>query len=197
MDLYERIKHNFTESQELSSQTGNLLVTSIAEASELLVQSLLNSKKIISCGNAGCAALSQYFVSIMQNRFESERPSLPAIAIGSDTTTTSSIAIDSGFADIFAKPLKALGQQDDILFIMSSSGNSQNILTAAEVAHNRGLKIISLTGGDGGQLATELHGDDINICINHPSTTRVLELQLLIIHCLCDIVDRKLFANEE
>ena len=197
MDLFERIKHNFDENQAFNNKYSSELTSTIASASELIVQCLLNSNKILCCGNAGSAALAQYFSSLMLNRFESERPSLPAIAIGCNLATTSSIAIDSGFNDIYAKPIKAIGQQNDILLTISSSGNSANILEAIQVAHNRGLKVIALSGNNGGQLSTELNDDDISICIDHQSSTRLLELHLLIIHCLCDIIDRQLFSNEE
>src|SRR3990167_3836274 len=197
MDLFERIKHNFNENQALNQKYSAELVANIASASERIVQCLLSSNKILVCGNAGSAALAQYFSSLMLNRFESEPPSPPAIAIGGNLATTSAIAIDSGFNDIYAKPIKALGQQNDILLTISSSGNSTNLLEAVNVAHNRGLKIIALSGNHGGQLATELNDDDIHICVDHPSSTRTLELHLLIIHCLCDIIDRQLFSNEE
>lgn len=196
MDLFERIKHNFDANRECSEKFEPELIAGIANASEQIVQCLLSSNKIIACGNAGSAALAQYFSSIMLNRFESERPSLPAVAIGSNFTTTSAICVDSGFADIYAKPLKAIGAQDDILLTISSSGNSSNLLSAVNVAHNRGLKVIALTGNNGGQLATELNDDDIHLAVAEQSSTRVLELHLLIIHCLCDIIDRQLFSNE-
>lgn len=197
MDLFERIKHNFTDNQQLTQKLSEPLTHAIAEASEMMVQCLLYSHKIIACGNAGSYALAEYFASLMLNRFESERPSLPALAIGSNLATTSAIAIDTGYSDIFAKPIKALGQQDDILLVISSSGNSSNIISAVEAAHTRGLKIIALTGGNGGQIATELRDNDVHICVEQCTAVRTLEIHLLIIHCLCDIIDRQLFSNEE
>src|SRR3989344_5040835 len=114
MDLFQRIKHNFNESIQTKMAATEVLVDPIAQAGELMVQCLLSNHKILSCGNGGSAADAQHFSSEMLNRFESERPSLPAIALTTDASTITSIANDYHFNEIFSKQIKALGQAGDV-----------------------------------------------------------------------------------
>ncbi len=196
MDLLTRIKTHFEESIETKRQASSLLAETIVEASQLFVQSLLNDNKILACGNGGSAADSQHFASEMINRFETERPSLPAIALTTDTSTITSIANDYSYNDIFSKQIRALGQAGDILLLISTSGNSENILRACEAGHSRELRIIALTGKDGGSLSGLLSSStDIEIRVPSSSTARIQETHLLIIHCLCDLIDKQLFGK--
>lgn len=197
MDLFQRIKHNFNDSIQTKITAADTLVDPIAQAGELMVQCLLNNHKILSCGNGGSAADAQHFSAEMLNRFEAERPGLPAIALTTDASTVTSIANDYSFDEIFAKQIKALGQPGDILLAISTSGHSKNILNAIEAAHLRDIRTIALTGRDGGELANLLNAQDIEIRVPSDSTARVQETHLLIIHCLCDIIDRQLFETED
>ena len=196
MDLFQHIKNNFNESIQTKIIVADTLVNHIAQAGELIVQSLLKHHKILSCGNGGSAADAQHFSSEMLNRFESERPSLPAIALTTDSSTVTSIANDYSFIEVFSKQIKALGSDGDILLAISTSGRSKNILQAIEAAHQRKMDIIALTGHDGGEITTLLSGNDIEIRVPAESTARIQETHLLIIHCLCDIIDRQLFESE-
>jgi len=196
MDLFQRIKHNFDESVQTKIASRDALVDAIAQAGELIVQCLLGNHKILSCGNGGSAADAQHFSSEMLNRFESERPGLPAIALTTDPSTVTAIANDYSYVEIFSKQIKALGQMGDILLAISTSGNSQNILAAIEAAHVRNMHVIALTGRDGGELAPLLTGQDVELRVPAESTARIQETHLLIIHCLCDIIDRQLFETE-
>ena len=117
-----------------------------------MAQCLLGNHKILSCGNGGSAGDAQHFSAELLNRFETERPSLPAIALSTDTSTLTSIANDYSFAEIFAKQLKALGQPGDVLLAISTSGKSANILQAIRAAHDREVGVIALTGNDGGEF---------------------------------------------
>ncbi|MFW0072885.1 MAG: phosphoheptose isomerase [Coxiella-like endosymbiont] len=197
MDLFQHIKNNFNESIQTKIAVSDALVNHIAQAGELIVQCLLKRHKILSCGNGGSAADAQHFSSEMLNRFESERPSLPAISLTTDSSTVTSIANDYSFTEIFSKQIKALGSGGDILLAISTSGRSKNILQAIGAAHQRKMDIIALTGHDGGEIATLLSGNDIEIRVPAESTPRIQETHLLIIHCLCDIIDRQLFESEE
>lgn len=197
MDLFQHIKNNFNESIQTKIAVADALVNHIAQAGELIVQCLLKRHKILSCGNGGSAADAQHFSSEMLNRFESERPSLPAISLTTDSSTVTSIANDYSFTEIFSKQIKALGSGGDILLAISTSGRSKNILQAIGAAHQRKMDIIALTGHDGGEIATLLSGNDIEIRVPAESTPRIQETHLLIIHCLCDIIDRQLFESEE
>lgn len=197
MSIIERIKQNFHDSISTKNLSAELLPEAIASAGILMVRSLLDNHKILSCGNGGSAADSQHFASEMINRFETERPSLPALALTTDTSTLTSIANDYHYDEIFSKQIKAFGQSGDILLAISTSGNSKNIIQAILAAHDRGMKIVALTGRDGGQIAATLTDHDVEIRVPAQSTARIQETHLLIIHCLCDLIDRKLFSNEE
>jgi D-sedoheptulose 7-phosphate isomerase len=131
----------------------------------------------------------------MLNRFERERPALPAIALSTDTSTITSIANDYHYDEIFAKQLRALGQPGDILLIYTSSGNSANLVKAAKVAHEKDMTVIALSGKDGGALAAALRESDIEVRVPSWSTARIQEVHLLISHCLCDLIDHQLFGG--
>ncbi|PMB54621.1 phosphoheptose isomerase [Coxiella endosymbiont of Rhipicephalus microplus] len=197
MNLFQRIKHNFNESVQTKITAAEVLLDPIAQAGELMVQCLLSNHKILSCGNGGSAADAQHFSSEMLNRFEAERPSLPAIALTTNASTVTSIANDYSYHEIFSRQIKGLGANGDILLAISTSGRSKNILNAVNAAHHREMKVIALTGRDGGEIATLLTPNDIKIQVPSESTARIQETHLLIIHCLCDIIDHQLFESGE
>lgn len=195
MDISARVKQLFNASIETKIQAAEVLPSIIAQAAEMVVQSLLAGNKVLSCGNGGSAGDAQHFASEMINRFERERPSLPAIALTTDSLTLTSIANDYDFEEIFAKQIRALGVENDILLAISTSGNSQNVINAITAAHDRGLRVIALTGREGGALASQLYPEDIEIRVPSQSTARIQETHLLVIHCLCDIIDSRLFGQ--
>ncbi len=195
MDILERITHHFDESIKAKSLTRESMIEIIAQAGSIMTQCLLDGNKILSCGNGGSACDAQHFSGEMLNRFERERPSLPAIALSADTSTITSIGNDYHFNEIFSKQLRALGQPGDILLAISTSGNSQNILHAIDAAHDRSMRVIALTGKDGGELATKLHPTDIEIRASANVTARIQETHILVIHCLCDLIDNTLFGE--
>ena len=194
MDLLTRIKTHFSESIRTKSDAAETLPEIILAASQLLVECLLNNNKILVCGNGGSAADSQHFASEMINRFETERPSLPAIALTTDTSTITSIANDYSYNEVFAKQIRALGQAGDTLLLITTSGNSESIFRACEAEQSKDLKIIALTGKEGGSLAGLLNSTDIEIRVLGSSTARIQETHLLVIHCLCDLIDKQLFG---
>lgn len=196
MSLQDRIYQHFTDSIQTKHDALELLAPSIETAAKTIVDSLLNNGKVLSCGNGGSAGDAQHFSSEMLNRFERERPSLPAIALSTDTSTITSIANDYSYNEIFAKQLRALGQEGDILLAYTTSGNSGNIVEAIRVAHDRGLTVIAVTGKDGGELAalSLLKDRDIELRVPSNSTARIQEVHLVITHCLCDLIDFQLFG---
>ncbi|PCH83798.1 MAG: phosphoheptose isomerase [Piscirickettsiaceae bacterium] len=196
MSLQDRIYQHFTDSIQTKHDALELLAPSIEAAAKTIVDSLLNNGKVLSCGNGGSAGDAQHFSSEMLNRFERERPSLPAIALSTDTSTITSIANDYSYDEIFAKQLRALGQDGDILLAYTTSGNSANIVKAIRVAHDRGLTVIAVTGKDGGELAalSLLKDGDIELRVPSNSTARIQEVHLVITHCLCDLIDFQLFG---
>ena len=131
----------------------------------------------------------------MLNRFEIERPGLPAVALTTDSSTLTAIANDYEYDQIFSKQILALGTNRDVLLAISTSGNSSNIIKAVQAAHERDMQVLSLTGNKGGKLAKLLKGDDIEIRVPSERTARIQEIHLLVIHCLCDIIDAILFGG--
>ncbi len=195
MDSIAQIKQHFNDSIQTKMTAAEVLAEPIARAAELMTQCLLNGHKILSCGNGGSAADAQHFAAEMLNRFEIERPSLPAFALTTDSSTMTSIANDYSFNEIFAKQIRALGQADDILLAISTSGNSANVVQAINAAHDRHMQIVALTGRDGGAMASLLSPEDIEIRVPTQSTARIQETHLLVIHCLCDLIDKQLFGQ--
>lgn len=193
--MLDRIIAHFTESIQTKINTSELLADKIQAAGLLIVNCLLEGHKVLSCGNGGSAGDAQHFSSEMLNRFEMERPGLPAIALTTDTSTITSIANDYTFEDIFSKQIKALGQPKDLLLAITTSGNSPNIAKAIAAAHTCDMSIIALTGKSGGDVAGILRSQDIEIRVPSESTARIQETHLLIIHCLCDIIDQQLFGQ--
>jgi len=195
MSLQDRIINHFSDSIQTKQDSMTSLCELIEFASQKIVDSLINDKKILTCGNGGSAGDALHFSSEMLNRFERERPALPAIALTADTLTLTSIANDYHFDEIFSKQLRAIGQPGDILLIYTSSGNSNNLLSVVKAAHDKDLSVIALTGKDGGALAPLLNETDIEIRVPSESTARIQEVHLLITHCLCDLIDQQLFGG--
>src|SRR3989338_226514 len=150
-NLIERIRSNFTESIQTKINSADAIINIIAEASEEMVQALLEGHKILTCGNGGSACDALHFSSEMLNRFKQERPGLPAIALTADLATITAIGNDYHFSDIFAKQVRALGQSGDLLLAMTTSGNSPNIINAMKAAHDKEMVVIVLTGQEGGK----------------------------------------------
>jgi D-sedoheptulose 7-phosphate isomerase len=195
MQLSERIQLLFNDSIQTKIESLPLLTQPIAEAAELIVSRLLDGGKVMSCGNGGSAGDAQHFSSEMINRFERDRPGLPAIALTTDSSTLTSIANDYDYSRVFARQIEALGQPNDLLLAISTSGNSSNLLSAIESAHEREMRVVALTGRDGGETAKLLRDNDVELRVPADSTARIQEVHLLIIHCLCDLIDHQLLGS--
>jgi D-sedoheptulose 7-phosphate isomerase len=193
--MIERIKQHFMDSIEVKKATIDLLAPQIAAASDLMVGCLVNGGKILSCGNGGSAADAQHFSAELLNRFEMERPNLPAISLTTDTSTITSIANDYSFDDVFSKQIRGLGQVGDILLVISTSGQSPNIIQAVKVAKAQQLRVIALTGKQGGEVGSLCSGNDIELRVPANSTARIQETHILILHCFCDLIDHSFFQH--
>ena len=194
MNMDDCVLEHFRESIALK-QASEVLVPVIVEAGQALTECLLNDGKVLSCGNGGSASDAQHFSGEMLGRFEMERPGLPAIALTTDSSALTAIANDYQYADVFAKQVRALGQTGDVLLAISTSGNSENILRAVTTAHERSLRVIALTGHDGGILAQALNAQDIEIRVPAQRTCRIQEVHILVIHSLCALVDVELLSG--
>lgn len=195
MRLNERVAEHFQAHAEASAQTLPALAEPIATGAEMIVTSLLGGGKVLSCGNGGSAANAQHFTAKMLNGFERERPCLPAISLCTDTATLTSTAHNFSYQDVFARQLSALGHPGDILFAVSTAGNATNICAAIAVAAERQMKVIALTGRDGGRVAGMLRPGDLEIRVALDSKARIQEIHLLTIHCLCSLIDMQLLGN--
>lgn len=195
--IQDKIRHNFSESIQTKINAADTLLNITTSACERVVQCLLDGHKILSCGNGGSACDAMHFSGEMLNRFKHERPSLPAIALTADVSTLTSIANDYTYNDVFAKQIRALGQPGDILLAITTSGNSANVINAVRAAHDRQMIVIALTGNDGGKIAEILKDDDVEIRVPSSETARIQETHILLIHCICDIVDFQLFGHGE
>lgn len=196
MDSTQRIRAHFADSAELKLAAVDLLTPLIARAAGLMTECLLADGKLLACGNGGSAADAQHFAAEMVGRFERERPELPAIALTTDTSILTAIANDYDFSQVFAKQVRALGRAGDVLLAISTSGNSANVCAAISAGLEREMRIVALTGKGGGRTGELLGPDDVHICVPHSTTTRIQEVHLLTIHCLCDAIDASLLGDE-
>lgn len=190
MNPTDRVAANFKQHLEVTAAAGGELVPAIAAAAEIMTTALRDGHKILVCGNGGSAADAQHFSSELLNRFEAQRAALPAVALTTDSSTLTSIANDESFEEVFARQVRALGRPGDVLLAITTSGRSANILRAVDDARERGLACIALTGGDGGALRDRLGDGDQGIYVQGPSTARIQEIHIIVIHCLCDLIDR-------
>ncbi|GAB6046259.1 phosphoheptose isomerase [Methyloparacoccus murrellii] len=195
MNFHDRIAQQFSQHLETTQNSLLRLSDRLEAAAFRLAQCLLNDGKILCCGNGGSAAEALHFSSELLNRYERDRPGLPAIALTTDLSAITSIANDYQFDEIFAKPIRALGQSGDVLVIYTTSGNSANLLKAAGAAHDRDMTILAISGRDGGPLAPLLRESDLELRVPSESTARIQEVHLLMTHCLCDLIDVQLFGE--
>ncbi|MGB5599558.1 MAG: phosphoheptose isomerase [Thiothrix litoralis] len=195
MNLQTRIQQHFAASIATKQKALELLQEPILTAARLVFEAIQRDGKILSCGNGGSAGDAQHFSSEMLNRFEQERRGLPAIALTTDTSTLTSIANDYSYERIFARQIEALGRKGDVLLAISTSGNSSNVNRAIETAHDCGMQVIALSGKAGGSMKDLLQNGDVELRVPADSTARIQETHLLLIHCICDLVDQMLLTE--
>ena len=191
-----RIKKLFNASIAVKQDSTEILAAPIVQAGTLIVRSLRNQGKILTCGNGGSAADAQHFSSELLNRFEKEREGLAAVALTTDSSTLTSIANDYDYEKIFSKQVLALGRSDDVLIAITTSGRSANVSAAITAAHQRNMSVIALSGKDGGDIPSMLGPQDVEIRVPSSSTARTQEVHLLVLHCLCDLVDHEMIGGD-
>ena len=188
------IEQAFAESIKTKQDALAVIAGPMSDAALLMTSALVSGNKILTCGNGGSAADAQHFSSELINRYERERQPLPAIALTTDSSTLTSIANDYDYDLIFSKQIRALGQTNDILFAITTSGSSANLIQAIHAAHEREVKVVALTGRDGGEVGALMHTNDIEIRVPGPSTARIQEVHLVVLHCLCQLIDQQLLG---
>jgi D-sedoheptulose 7-phosphate isomerase len=196
MDKLQRVRQIFQDSIDTKSRSIDSLAPQISQAADMILSCLQAGGKVLSCGNGGSAADAQHFSSELINRFERDREGLAAMALTTDSSTLTSIANDYSFSEIFAKQVRSLGRAGDILLAITTSGNSDNVSSAIDAAHQRQMNCILLSGRDGGTAAGKLLATDKEIRVPADSTARIQEVHLLVIHCLCDLIDNAILGPE-
>ena len=166
--------------------------TKITFFAEKIALALTSDRKLLLCGNGGSAADAQHIAAEFINRYELERPPLPAIALTTDTSILTSVGNDYSFNEIFSKQIKALGVEGDVLLAISTSGNSANVIEAVKAAKSLGIFTVGLTGGEGGQLASLV---DLSLVVKSSVTARIQETHILVGHIICELVDYLLFQQ--
>ncbi|MGI4736631.1 MAG: D-sedoheptulose 7-phosphate isomerase [Janthinobacterium lividum] len=163
----------------------------IAEAAELIANSLKNGGKVLTCGNGGSLCDAQHFAEELSGRYRQDRPALAAIAL-TEASHMTCVANDYGFEFVFSRFVQALGRRGDVLLAISTSGNSPNVLNAAEAAKAAGMKVVSLTGKNGGKLADL---SDVEIRVPHFGfADRIQEVHIKAIHIMILLIEKLVFA---
>ena len=176
-------------------QTMEVLAPAIAEAAELMTQSLLGDGKILCCGEGGAGLLAQHFVGALLNQFQRERPALPALTLNSDASALTAIARDNSYNDIFARQIRALAQPQDILLLIISGNGSGTELQALQAAHDRGVQVIVIGPEEDGDLHALLLPEDMELRIIG-NRERFIEVALIAVNCLCETIELQLFGAE-
>ena len=195
--LEQRIQQQFFDSADLKYAAAEILAKPIADAVNAVVGCITAGGKVMACGNGGSASDAQHFAAEFVGRFERERPGLAAIALTTDSSILTAVGNDYDFNSIFSKQVQALGSPGDVLIAISTSGNSANVLAAAEAARAKEMTVIALTGRGGGKLRERLGETDVHICVPHERTARIQEVHILALHCLCDAVDLQLLGEQD
>ena len=189
INLTDRIKEHFEESLSVKMLSIEHLTLDLAQATQVMVNSLKLGGKILACGNGGSAGDAQHFAAELVGRFERERMELGAIALTTDSSILTAIGNDYGFDEIFSKQVRAIGKKEDILLGISTSGNSPNVILAIKAAKKMGMRVVAFTGRGGGKIKDLLEPEDVHLCVPSERTARIQETHLLLIHCLCDGID--------
>ena len=197
MNAVECIERHFREHIATQHRALECLVEPLSKAAEMMVECLQRGGKILACGNGGSAADAQHFAAELLNRFELERAPLAAIALTTDSSTLTSISNDYAYDQVFTKQVSALGAPGDVLLAISTSGGSANVNKAVQTAHDRHMRIVALSGKRGGELATLLREGDVEIRVPSDSTARIQETHILGLHCLCDLIDRRILGIDD
>jgi len=188
--IKEQIKKSYETKQAIYGN--EQLLNKIEEVCRLCVEIYRNSKKTILAGNGGSAADAQHIAAELVGRYGFDRPSIPSLALTTDTSCLTAIGNDYGYDRVFSRQLEGMGQSGDLFIGISTSGNSKNIINAFEVAKQKGITTVALVGRDGGEMARIA---DIAIVVPSEFTPRIQESHILIGHIICDIIEKEIFAD--
>ena len=176
----------FEKHIQILASVGQTLEPAINECAALVLDALGNGNKVLVMGNGGSAADAQHFVSELVGRFRRERKGLPAIALTTDTSALTAISNDYGFDHVFSRQVEALAEAGDVVFGLSTSGNSRNVLVALRTAKDLGCRTVGLLGKGGGEIAGEV---DLPIVVQARETSHIQEAHIVVIHVLCELIE--------
>lgn len=196
MELTDHVTDIFHRHIDHTMQAIESLTPNIAIASEILVSTLLSEGKILCCGEGSSGLLSQHFANALLNRFQRERPGLPALALNADAAALTAIATDTSFTEIFAKQIRTLAQPQDAVLLISHGTGSGTALQTIQSAHDRGVRVIVICSESDTDIGALLASEDIELCIEHVQRAQFFEIALLVLHSLCELVELQLFGSE-
>jgi len=188
--IKDQIKKSY-ETKQAVYQDENL-INKIEQVSKLCVELYRGKNKTILAGNGGSAADAQHIAAELVGRYGFDRPSIPSLALTTDTSCLTAIGNDYGYEKIFSRQLEGMGQSGDIFIGISTSGNSKNIINAFISAKEKGITTVALVGRDGGEMAKMA---DIALVVPSDSTPRIQESHILIGHIICDIIEKEIFGD--
>jgi D-sedoheptulose 7-phosphate isomerase len=186
------------EAFETSADVKNAFIRThaerVVEVGQLMIRAFRDSKKVLLFGNGGSATDASHIAAEFVGRYRLDREPLPALALGTDTAVLTCIANDIDFTDIFSRQIQAHGRKGDVAIAISTSGNSLNVIRGVEAAHERGLVTVGWTGAGGGKLA-----DVVDYCFSVPSlvTARIQECHITLGHVLCELIEERLFGDQD
>ncbi len=197
MTSLERAAWWFDQVSECLQQSFLTQGQTLVDAAECLAQALIQEHRILVCGNGGSASNAQSFCTMLLNRYQRERPALPAMLLTPDLATFSAIVGESSFADVFARSVRAFGREGDILVCLSATGQASNIMQAIEAAHEQEMRVVALTGYDGGDVIRMLRAEDFSLNAQVDRHALIHSTHLCMLQSMAHLIDDQLFGVDE
>lgn len=181
--------------EQLSNQLLQLKSESskVVEIANICIDAIRNEHKVIWCGNGGSAAQSQHLAAELVGRYKINRPAMNSISLTVDTSNLTAIGNDYGYDVVFSRQLQGVGQAGDVLIGLSTSGNSKNVISAFEMAKEKGIKTVALVGAKGGKMRDMA---DISICVPADTSAHIQEMHITIGHLICDLIEKKFYGEK-
>ncbi len=195
--LEQRIQQQFFDAADLKYQSAEALAKPIADAAQAIVAALTGGGKLLVAGVGPAAALASMFAARMVGRFERERPGLAVLALGADAVVQSQLASGGTGEAALSRQVATLGQPGDLLLLLEAEGEPTSALAAAKAAHVNEMAVIAFVGRSASALSGELGETDALVPVAHDRPARVLELHLIMLHCLCDAIDLQLLGEQD
>jgi D-sedoheptulose 7-phosphate isomerase len=195
--LEQRIQQQFFDAADLKYQSAEALAKPIADAAQAIVGALTGGGKLLVAGRGPAAALASLFAARMMGRFERDRPGLAVLSLNADAAVQSQLVSTEGFDLSLSRQVATLGQPGDLLLLLDADGEHPALLAAAKAAHGNEMAVIAFVGRNAGVLRGELGETDTLVSVSHDREARILELHLIMLHCLCDAIDLQLLGEQD